>query len=190
MVSAMFAPSVPVVRGSSIIGYIEATRRLDDAAVARVRARLAPEVAHRLFEELVLPTTWLPESDLIGLCEAAWRGAFAEAQAPYLEYLGRGVDLGWGRVQRALVGFATPRMLAERAARLWRKEHSHGTLEAEVSGRRGVIVLRDHPFCETQFSRALIAEILRYILSLTRVGEVHEAHALEATGVLRITTSW
>jgi hypothetical protein len=190
MANPVFSPQVPVVRGSSIIGFVEAVRRLGDDAVARTRAELDPNAARRVFDELLLPAQWLPERDLIDLCEAVYQGPLARAHGPYMEYLGRGIDLGWGRVQRALVGFATPKMLAERAAKLWRKEHSHGTLDVEVAGKRAMLVLRDHPFCETQFSRALIAELLRYILSLTRVGEVQEAHALESPGVLRMTLTW
>jgi hypothetical protein len=180
----------PQIRGSTLIGFIEAARRLEGDSLDQLRSALEADLVRTLFDDLVLASSWFPESTLVGLCEAVFRGPLREAPAPYAAYLGRSVDLGWGRVQRALVGFATPKMLAERAAKLWRREHSHGELVAEVTGNHASLALRGHPYADTPFSRALIAELLRYIVSLTRVGVVRQTHALEAPGALRIELEW
>lgn len=186
----MSSEAVPRVRGSTLLGFIEAARRLDGPGLALLRANLAPDLSQRLLGDLVLATSWSPESDLVDLCEAVLRGPMRGVPARYAEYLDRSVDLGWGRVQRALVGFATPKMLAERAARLWRREHSHGDLVAVVEGRRAILRLRDHPYADTPFARALIAELLRHIVSLTRVGPVRQTHALQGPREVRIELEW
>jgi hypothetical protein len=179
----------PQVRGGTLIGFIEAARELEGGALDLVRA-LRPELAHMLFDELVLATSWLPESHLVDLCDAVYRGPLREAPGPYARYLDRSVDLGWGRIQRALVGFATPKMLAERAAKLWRKEHTHGELQAEVTGNRASLLLLDHPYADTPFARALIAELLRHIVSLTRVGVVRQTHAAVPPRAVRVELDW
>jgi len=179
----------PQVRGGTLIGFIEAARRLEGGSLDLVRA-LKPGLARTLFDELVLATSWFPESHLVDLCDAVFRGPLREAPGPYADYLDRSVDFGWGRIQRALVGFATPKMLAERAAKLWRKEHTHGELLAEVKGNRASLLLRDHPYADTPFARAMIAELLRHIVSLTRVGVVKQTHTPEPPRSVRIELEW
>jgi hypothetical protein len=182
--------SEEVVRGSTLVGFVEAARHLGAPSLELVRNNLSPELAALLLDNLVLPMSWFPESYLVDLCYAVFRGPLRDASGPSAHYLDHGVDLGWGRVQRTLVAFATPKMLVDRAMKLWRREHSHGVLSGEVSARRAVLVLREHPYADTPFARALIAEVFRHILSLTRVGVVREQHALHPHRSVGIELEW
>ena len=51
-------------------------------------------------------------------------------------------------------------------------------------------MLRQHPYTETPQGRAGIAEMLRYILELSRAKGVTETHSLVAPGVLEIKVRW
>jgi hypothetical protein len=88
--------------------------------------------------------------------------------------------------------FATPPRLAERAAELWRHEHTHGTLRIESSdAARGDarLALRDHPFVREPLARIAISEGIRTVLSLSRAHNVRERHAV-LNEVLFITLHW
>ena len=60
-------------------------------------------------------------------------------------------------------------------------------MDAAGSGR---IVLRDHPYTETPQARAGYAEMVRYVIELTRAKDVTETHSLLAPGVLEIKVRW
>jgi hypothetical protein len=95
-------------------------------------------------------------------------------------------------VRRAFLSFATPVLLAQRAAELWRHDHTHGQLvldpDESIPGRRRV-TLTEHPFVETPLSRTSFAEVMRYVLSLSRARNVRETHALSA-GALVVDLTW
>jgi hypothetical protein len=99
--------------------------------------------------------------------------------------------MSFGRVRRAFLRLATPTLLAQRSTELWRREHTRGalTMDSDVSERAAQITLLDHPFTSTFASRIVTGEIFRYIVSLSRVRNVRESHALH-DGALRVRLLW
>lgn len=95
----------------------------------------------------------------------------------------RSIDLGFGRIRRVFLSFATPTLLAQRASELWRHDHTHGRLvldpDESVPGRRR-ITLTGHPFVSNPLARMAFSEVLRRVLSLSRVRNVRETHSLKS----------
>jgi hypothetical protein len=85
---------------------------------------------------------------------------------------------------------ATPQSLAPRVVALWRDEYSTGRLEATTVERQSVqLALRKHPYVEHALMRFVIAEVFRYVLSLTNVDNVTAVHAVR-DGSLVVVLRW
>ncbi len=139
------------------------------------------------------PLEWHPESYIVAWNEAVWRGPCAEDDARFRIFMDRWTDLCFGRVRRVMLAFLTPAGLMQRAPGLWRHDHTHGTLVAttrDQAVRSMTITLSDHPYLATPLSRQGIAETFRHIVSLTRVRDVRETHALQTARELVVRISW
>jgi hypothetical protein len=158
------------------------------------------DVTSRLPEETRAATTgpafttlsWYPTRYVLDWDVAKMAGPARGDEATFRRSVARSIDFGFGRIRRALLSFATPVMLAERAAELWRHDHTHGELSVDASGRReghARVTLRSHPFTETPVARMAFAEVIRHVLSLSRARNVRESHAL-AGDALVVSLTW
>ena len=100
------------------------------------------------------------------------------------------VNRGFGRVKRFLLGISTPRTLAPRVAALWRDEYSTGRLAATFPEEQAVqLTLTDHPFVADPLMRWVIAEVSRYVVSLTRVSHVSVSYGVRGSSLM-VTLRW
>jgi hypothetical protein len=83
----------------------------------------------------------------------------------------------------------TPALLATRAAKEWRSEHSHGTVDVVLGERGATATFRDTPFIEVPLMQLGLAECFRHLASLSRVHGVRETHRTEA-GRLIVDLIW
>lgn len=184
---------IPCVRGTAIFGLKAAAESLwGDHGMADIAYRLPADARRALMDELVMPQAWIPEKHLIAFCRAAWEGPSHEEVAPYYAFLGQSAFHGFGRFQKIILGLASPHAIAARVPALWRRDHTHGELEAEASKNGCVMRLRDHPYVETEFARDLISQTFRQVMTLTRVGakDVRVRHSLDARAGLLVHLSW
>jgi hypothetical protein len=159
------------------------------------------DVISRLPEETRAVTTgpsfttlsWYPTRYVLDWDVAKMAGPARGDEAAFRRSVTRTIDLGFGRIRRSLLSFATPTMMAERAAQLWRHDHTHGELSVDTSGRReghAVATLRGHPFATTPLGRMAFAEVIRHVLSLSRARNVRESHAPGGGDALVVTLTW
>src|SRR6516225_2147321 len=108
-------------RGTIITGFIAATRELwGERGLRDVRDRLPDETRRATLDEIVMASSWLPVVHIIKWHETIYEGLAAKDDAVFMRFVDRGLDHGFGRVQRFFLGFASPRLLIERAPGLWR----------------------------------------------------------------------
>jgi hypothetical protein len=136
--------------------------------------------------------SWYPTRYVLDWDVAKMAGPARGDEDAFRRSVARSIDLGFGRIRRAFLSFATPVMLAERAAQLWRHDHTHGDLSIDASARRdghSRVVLTGHPFTETPLARMAFAEVIRHILSLSRARNVRESHALTGEALV-VDLTW
>jgi hypothetical protein len=92
-------------------------------------------------------------------------------------------------MRRIFVGMLTPGLLASRAAKEWRNEHSHGTVESVIGERGATATFRDTPFLEVELMQAGLAESFRHLISLSRVPNVRETHRMEGAKLV-VDLAW
>lgn len=160
------------------------------------------DVTARLPEETRAATTgpaftllsWYPTRYVMDWDVAKMAGPARGDEAAFRRSVTRSIDLGFGRIRRALLSFATPVLIAERAAELWRHDHTHGLLSvdsAERSQGHARVTLTDHLFTTTPLARMAFAEVTRHVLSLSRARNVRESHDPSGDGdALVITLTW
>jgi hypothetical protein len=100
------------------------------------------------------------------------------------------MDLGFGRVRKALLMLSKPSLLIDRAESLWRHDHSHGRLQATLLDGGARLVLSDHPYVSDPMAAMGIAEIYRYGFALCRVKNVTATHRRESAESLLVHVSW
>jgi hypothetical protein len=150
---------------------------------------LPPDVRDRTAGMRPLPD-WIPLDDLIAWHITVWNGPAKRDETLMTKHIQLTVDQGFGRVKRILLGMATPQSLAPRVVALWRDEYSTGRLEATTVERQSVqLALRKHPYVEHALMRFVIAEVFRYVLSLTNVDNVTAVHAVR-DGSLVVVLRW
>jgi hypothetical protein len=185
----MASPAEPCVKRHYLAAFVQAAQeRWGDEGLADIRARMPPGEADEAFAPR--PPAWVPERVVIAWCFALWEGRVDRDRARYVAWLHRVMDLSFGRVKRLILGMAAPEKLFVLAEKLWRDDHTHGTLTGECDGKRGVFVLRDHPYNDTPQARATIAESFRYSVQLTRAKNVVETHARRVDGALEVKLRW
>jgi hypothetical protein len=132
----------------------------------------------------VLPSTNL-EEDLIAWHVAAWNGPAKQDEQIMAQLIDGSVDHGFGHVKRFLLSISTPQSLAPRVVALWREEFSTGRLEASLIERRSIrLTLHDHPYVDIPLMRLVIAEVFRYIVSLTKAKRVSAAHTVRGSALV------
>jgi hypothetical protein len=133
---------------------------------------------------------WVPVRVTVALSFAVYEGPVDRDKTKFFQFLHRHTDNSVGRVSKFLLGLARPERLFAQAPKMWRTEHTVGTLEACIDGKSGVAILRDHPYVETPHGRAAIAETFRYVVELSRAKDVTETHMLVGTNAVEIKLRW
>jgi hypothetical protein len=179
----------PMLKRYYVRAAIDAARDLwGQEGVDDIRSRMAePERDEFLAERL---PEWISIRAMIAWNFALWEGPARRSKILYFPWLRLMTDLSFGRVKKLFLSMASPEKVIRSANELWKENHTAGELEAEVDGKEGRFVLRQHPYTETPQGRAGIAEMLRYILELSRAKGVTETHSLVASGVLEIKVRW
>ncbi len=125
---------------------------------------------------------------------AVWNGPAKRDEKIMTEHIHATVDQGFGRVKRFLLSMSdVPQPLAPRVVSLWREEYSTGRLEANFVEAKSVhLTLSDHAYIDTSLMRYVIAEVFRYVVSLTKAENVTAVHAIRDSSlvvVLRWTST-
>ena len=175
----------PLVDRKSLIGFRAACEQMwGPAGYATICDRLPPDVRERTAGMRPL-VKWNPVEDLIAWHHAVWDGPVARDERQMTRHIHATVDMGFGRVKRFLLGMSTPRTLAPRVAALWRDEYSTGRLEASFPEESVVqLDLSDHPYVDEPLMRFVIAEVFRYVVSMTRVKQVSATHGLRLSSLV------
>jgi hypothetical protein len=170
----------PMSRGTIVASVAPAVRSLwGDDALEAVLARLPEETRTATTGPALNSLEWYPTRFLLHYDRAIFEGPAGRDETAFRSYLQRRVDLGFGRFRRTFLRFASPERLAQRASELWRNDQTHGELKVETISAEGArLTLRGHPYTTNPISRLAFSEVLRHILSLTRVRNVRETHAL------------
>jgi hypothetical protein len=180
-------------KGTILHSQILAIREIwGEDGLRDVVARLPEDTARATTGVDFGPLRWYPTRYLLEWGVALMDGPAQHDEEALRRAVARSVDLGFGRVRRAFLAFATPERLGQRATELWHHEHSCGELSIEqrIQGEGTArLELRDHPFLTTALSRVSVAEVFRHILSLSRARNVRESHAMLGDALV-ITLRW
>ncbi len=189
---SLFPSNVALTRGIIFHTLDLAVRETwGGAALRALVARLPPDVARETCGPEFVAIRWYPTSHLM-----AWQTTIYETTADgnadtYAECIDRSLDIAIGGVRRLFMKVVTPRAIGARASDMWRHFHSHGKVEidwrTETSGR---VTLADHPYVQDPVGRRTFAEMIRYMLALSRANDVRESHGLDASGRIAVTVSW
>jgi hypothetical protein len=159
------------------------------AGLAKICEALPPDVRERTGGSRPLEP-WHALGDLIAWHRAVWEGPAHRDEKLMTQHIHATVDRGFGRVKRFLLSVSTPRSLAPRVAALWRDEYSTGQLEATFPEEQTVhLTLRDHPYVDDPLMRYVIAEVFRYVLSMTRVRRVTVSYGMLDASLV-VTLRW
>ena len=192
MPSASVPPvDLPCARGTLVAGALGSIARLwGNAGLATLREQLDPQARASLLDDIVLPVAWYPEAHFERCCQVVWSALAHEDDEAFVAFIHRSIDHLWSRVHRVLMGLTTPHILARRAPAMWRHDHTHGTLEAELREQEGTVRVRGYPYSRTSIMARGQAESLRYILSHARVKTVRASHELDEHGTFVVTLAW
>jgi hypothetical protein len=171
--------TVQLVHRKSLVGFRAACEQMwGERGMEAIRRGLAGDVRERTAGMRPLPD-WIPLDDLIEWHLAVWNGPADRNERVFMQHVRATVDQGFGRVKRFLLSVSTPRTLAPRVAALWRDEYSTGRLEVTRLEDHSVqLSLSDHPYVDIPLMQQVIAEVYRYVVSLTQVDEATEVHAV------------
>ena len=178
-------------RGTIVVSLGAAVRDVwGDEAWQRLVDGLPRETAIATTGVNLMSLTWYPTRYLQDYERAIFEGPAQRDEAAFRRYIDRRIDMGFGRVRRTFLRFATPERLATKAAELWRHDQTHGVLKVDQFGDGlSRLSLRGHPYVTNPLSRLSTAEVMRHILSLSRYRDVRETHAL-VDEALVITLLW
>ncbi|HEY6876624.1 MAG TPA: hypothetical protein VI299_01345 [Polyangiales bacterium] len=173
------------------VAFREAAIEMWGESGLQTLARALPEDARiATVDNLVVSVGLYPERYTVAWFNVAYSVMSRRLDREFYSFLDSMMDHGFGRVRRALLRLATPGFLLDQAASLWRHDHSHGTLEVEVGRGIGKLVLKDHDYVWDTVSRAALAEIFRYGVTLTGAQQVTASHAMLDPNVLSVTLRW
>jgi hypothetical protein len=191
MTSAPPLSEESVSKGNILVSVRLAIRDLwSDEGWRDVVGRLPSDAAATVTGADLTALAWYPTRYLLDCERAVFEGVAGRDEAAFRRYIARSTDLGFGRIRRTFLRFATPDLLARRASELWRHDHSAGQLTIEERGERHArLALRGHPFVHTHLSRIAFAEALRHIMSLSRIRNVRATHEL-AGDALVVSLAW
>jgi hypothetical protein len=179
-------PSVPCARRTIFSAFrSSAVDVWGPDALGRIGSAM-PEAARReTVDPAVIADEWIPEAYVMAWYEAAW-AVSQRNDAEYYRFLDRMMDFGFGRVRKWLLNFASPEVIATKASELWRHDHTSGELLTEFREGDIALRLRHHVYTTTPLARRSIAEIYRYVISLSQKRSVTATHSLEPNGDLRV----
>jgi hypothetical protein len=176
--------------GTSFVSTLAAAKHLwGEHALAVVGERLKPETRRTMLEEPVLAVSWYPSWMLADLCQSVWDGPARQRESVFATFVDRALDLGWSRMRRVLVGMLTPGLLATRAAKEWRNEHTHGSVDVVLGEKGAAATFRGSPLIEAPVMQFVLAESFRHLAALSRVHNVRETHRVEQ-GSLVVDLVW
>jgi hypothetical protein len=182
-----------MTRGTVLHSSIEACRELwGEAGVREAMTLLPADVREATSAGGFSPLKFYPTHYVNAWDQAKMDGPARGDEDAFRRSVARGLELGFGRVRRVFLQFATPTLLAQRAAELWRHDHTHGELEVDSTRRdegRARVTLVRHPFVETPVARLAFAEVVRHLLSMSRARNVRATHA-HTGDALVIALSW
>jgi hypothetical protein len=185
--------SEPMTRGTILHSLAAAARDVwGEEGLRDLVSRLPDETRAATTGPTFNSLSWYPSRYVLDWDVAKMEGPARGDEQAFLLSVDRGTDLGFGRVRRAFLSFATPILLARKSAELWRHDHTHGTLSVDSTARaegRARVTLVGHPFVTTALSRQAFSEVLRYILSLSRARNVRESHAMSGESLV-VALSW
>jgi hypothetical protein len=180
----------PRSHGTSFVSSIAAARHLwGEHALSAIAERLKPDTRRVTLQEPLLAVSWYPSWMLIDWCQSVWDGPARQRESVYAAFVDRGLDLGWSKMRRVFVGMLTPGLLATRAAKEWRNEHTHGSVDVVLGERGGTATFRDTPFVEVPVMQLTLAESFRHLASLSRISNVRESHCIDG-GRLVVDLVW
>ncbi len=184
----------PTARGTVFSASLVSIRKLwGEYGLEKVGSLLPADVRRIVLDEPVFASDWLPETHMLALLGAVWRGPAAEDETQFRRFIDGRIDVGFGRVRSLLLKTLSPVALVKRAGSLWRDDHSTGELTGTVDPvtRSCVLKLRDHPYTTTAEARLCAAEIYRYAFSLLRAtSDVVEQHRVDDEGTLVVELQW
>lgn len=179
-----------MAHGTTAHGFLAAVDALWATDGRKIlRRELTPAAARRLLDEIVVPMDWVPESHLVELTTIVWEHLAREDRDAFRTWVVSEVEMGWGRVQKALLRLVTPKLLSYRAGALWRAEHDTGRLEARLLGRKGSVTLTDHPYVHHFATRLMLLEAFRHIIRMTGAESV-TGRQHPTPHLLRVDFSW
>ena len=181
----------PCALGARVVDTREAARDVwGNEGVEATLARLSASTRATFAIDAVVPA-WVPERTFMAWMTALWEGPCNQDQESFARWVRRLNDRGFGTARRLMLSLANPSLILRRADVLWHDEHTHGRMiVAPLDPQCARLTLRDHPFTETELSRAAISEALRHIISRCRVKCATETHSLAKDGSLHIVLSW
>ncbi len=176
--------------------YAQAAKRAavmvwGDEGLNAIASALPDDTREELFR--TGPTDpWIAARHLIRWMYAAHHGPAGLRPAKTREYIDRVFDCGSGVILRSLLHMADPASLTARLPALWKKDNTHGELEATLDpdGKSASFRLTGTAYSDTPQTRGGMAENYRYAYSLTRAKNVTETHALEKPGTLAFRIRW
>jgi hypothetical protein len=173
------------VHRKSLVGFRTACERMwGRTAYENLCRDLPADVCERTAGMRPLPD-WNPLEDLIAWHVAVWNGPAQRDEKIMAQLIDGSVDHGFGYVKRFLLSISTPHSLAPRVVALWREEFSTGRLEASLLEPRSVrLTLRDHPYVDIPLMRFVMAEVFRYVVSLTKAKGVSASHAVSDSALV------
>ncbi len=157
-------------------------------AVARA---LPKNIRDATLDVPIIAEEWLPATAAMAWFEAVWEGGAQRKGELFGAFVDRQTEVGFGRVRRLLLSYATPPLVIARATKLWRDDNSAGELVAIPDTLNRVIVeLRDHVYATTPLARLTITEFLRCVLRRCRARNVTGSGVLRDDGSLRMQFTW
>ena len=157
-----------------------------------VAAALPEDVRRATVAAPVVAEEWLPSRFVMDWVTAVWATRAERQPKVFAQFIDLHTELGFGRVRRFFLSFATPDMVVEKASALW-KDDNRGGGELVVTARgpgRATMELRDHVYATTQLSRFCITELIRAILVRSRAANVSARGTLGANGALVMHFLW
>ncbi len=176
--------------------YVQAMKRAavalwGDPGLNAIAAALPDETREEFFR-VNQSEPWIAARHLIQWMYAVHHGPSQLAQPKTKDYIDRVVDLSTGVILRSLLHMADPASLTPRLPALWKKDNTHGELEATLDpgGKSATFRLTGTAYHESPQTRGGMAEMYRHSYSLTRAKMVTETHALEKPGTLLFRIRW
>jgi hypothetical protein len=156
-----------------------------------VAGALPEDVRQATVAAPVLAEDWLPSRYVMAWMSAVWTTRAARQPKVLSQFIDVHTELGFGRVRRFFLSFATPDMVIEKAPALWKDDNRGGELVVTDRGPgRATMELRDHEYATTQLSRFCITELIRAILVRSRASNVSARGTTGANGALVMHFLW